>query len=114
MKSVEKPAKRGRRPLYPWSQWFKRNEFELKRGEHFNCQLHSMMAQIREYASRSGISISISANENTLTIRKVGVSETETPKKPRGKPPKKPTKKKDVPIEHQKQQEHTASTETGT
>jgi len=48
---------------YPWQKWFSRSRFRLVQGYHFGCQLHSMATQIRNAASRLGVSVSVKFNE---------------------------------------------------
>jgi hypothetical protein len=44
---------------YPWEEWFSRDEFKLKQGKDFHCQLHGMIVQIRNYAGSKRIKVAI-------------------------------------------------------
>jgi len=70
---AKKKQRRGQRPLlqrHPWSTWFngKRKEFELHRHKDFNCMTHSMVSQIRGFASRNKISISVQTYEDCILV----------------------------------------------
>jgi hypothetical protein len=53
---------------YPWSKWFARGKFRITRGKEFTCQIHSMVAQIRNVASALGKSVSIATNGNSIQV----------------------------------------------
>jgi hypothetical protein len=66
MSSVARPI---RKYNYPWKEWFKRRKtFRLKRGKHFDCQPHSMVAQIRKAATKYKVSVSVQVLENTIAV----------------------------------------------
>lgn len=53
-----KPIKRTR-PRYPWLKWFSRRGALLKKGRDFYCSAPTMAAQVRNAASRLGLSVSV-------------------------------------------------------
>jgi hypothetical protein len=53
---------------YPWNKWFKRKKFKLVRGEHFDCQMHSMAQQIRSKASAQNIPVQLGIDEKVITV----------------------------------------------
>lgn len=58
---------------HPWKTWFAKSKFVLHQGEHFDCQTHSMVAQIRSAARKHHVSVSIQVSEGTsiqVTIKK--------------------------------------------
>jgi hypothetical protein len=63
-------AFRGTLPVYPWDHWFKRRRFNLVRGNHYNCQPHSMAVLVRINAARRGIKVSVKISEGVLTVTK--------------------------------------------
>ena len=58
----------GPKRIYPWDSWFGRGKFKVIRGKHFDCQVHSMAAQIRNYASKNNFHVSLGVNENTIDV----------------------------------------------
>lgn len=63
-------GKRGPAPLYPWDSWFKRKRpFSIYRHRDFECQPHAMAAMFRTRASERGTSVSITIEEDMLTIQ---------------------------------------------
>lgn len=48
------PKRRGRRPLYPWSEWADGRPWRITRGEDFAVPAQSMAAMIRAHAQRAG------------------------------------------------------------
>ncbi len=53
---------------HPFDKWFKRKNFKLVRGKHFNCMIHCMNVQLRNAAARRNIRLSINVDGNTLHV----------------------------------------------
>ncbi len=55
---------------YPWDKWFAGTHFKLQRGKgkDYQCQTHSMVAQIRGAAAKRGVSVSIEVSESTIIV----------------------------------------------
>jgi len=75
---------------YPWEEWFSNESFVLEHGVDFDCQMHGMAQQIRNEVVKLGKAVSISYEGNRL---KVTVHDF-PPKKRRGRPRAKPSKKR--------------------
>jgi len=57
---------------YPWTKWFNRGRFRLLRGRDYRCKTHGMAAQIRNYAAKKGISVSVRIDDNGIEARIMG------------------------------------------
>lgn len=58
--------------IYPWDKWMNRKTpLKLVRGRDYHCQPHSMAQQCRNAAGRYGVSISVSIEDGTITVRVV-------------------------------------------
>ena len=55
-------------PRYPWKQWFSKRSFRVERHREFECQPHSMAAQIRAQAASRGVHVAISIEEDVITV----------------------------------------------
>lgn len=53
---------------YPWELWFKMNEFTLRRGRDYNCQVHGMAVQIRQRAKDRGLRVSVLTQGDSLHV----------------------------------------------
>ena len=58
-----------RNKLYPWESWFSKEQFRLKRYKEFKCMVHSMVAQIRNYATKHGYYVSIGVQEDLIDVK---------------------------------------------
>ena len=56
---------------YPWDRWFNKTT-TIHRHKDFDCQVHSMAAQIRNKACKHGLRVSLRIVENSITISKKG------------------------------------------
>lgn len=54
---------------YPWSLWFSKDLFTLRRGKHFECQAHGMMQTIRQAAKRAGIKVSVQVADSSIRVQ---------------------------------------------
>ncbi len=56
---------------YPWELWFKNKSFVLKKGKHFEGKTYTMAQQVRNYAHRQAIRVSIhmSKDESLITVK---------------------------------------------
>lgn len=63
--------KTANRRLYKWELWFSHKTFKLQKGKHFQCAVHGMTSQIRNYASRHGkkVSVGVQGDEIVVNIR---------------------------------------------
>ncbi len=52
---------------YPWSKWFSKGKFHLRRGKHFQCATYCMAGQIRNAAPKWGVAVSIRVKGDALT-----------------------------------------------
>jgi hypothetical protein len=58
---------------YPWDKWLgKKQAYTLQRGRDFNCKVHGMAAQLRNAASKRGMSVSIAIEGDSLTVQNKG------------------------------------------
>jgi hypothetical protein len=53
---------------YDWISWFARPRFTLRRGVHYHCSQTSMAGQVRNAATRLGVSVSIIDEGSALTV----------------------------------------------
>ncbi len=65
--------KQKRLPRYPWNRWLKRKRFRLVRGKDFACMPHSMAVQVRNAAAKQSIRVSVTIDENILSITTLGI-----------------------------------------
>lgn len=59
---------RGRTYRHPWNTWFSKPLFRLTKGVHFDCQVHSMVVQVRNAATNRGLKVIIELFDNTITV----------------------------------------------
>ncbi len=53
---------------YPWTSWFLKPRFVLKRNRDFYGQVHGMAMTARHAAKRFNVSISVHVKDDTVTI----------------------------------------------
>lgn len=54
---------------YPWDKWFNRSRFSLKKGQDFHCQVHGMVQQIRNQATKRNVRVSVVVpNESSVHV----------------------------------------------
>ncbi len=54
-----KRKKPGRKPTYPWEEWFRRLSFTMVEGEDYHGQTHGMIQMVRNQATKRGLSVSV-------------------------------------------------------
>ena len=54
---------------YHWERWFSKSRFDLEYGRHFECDPASMIQQVRNAASRYGVSVSIKFDVESSKIK---------------------------------------------
>ena len=54
---------------HPWDQWFLLDEFVLKKGVAFDCQIHGMSVQIRQRAAERGCRVSVRARGKEIRVK---------------------------------------------
>lgn len=47
---------------YPWNEWFSEDHFTLRKGDDFDCEVHSMGVQIRNAAYKRKFKVSVHLN----------------------------------------------------
>jgi len=52
------PVRCGAPSIYPWPEWMDGNAWRIAHGPDFECSAKSMASQIRERASREGMTAS--------------------------------------------------------
>lgn len=60
---------RGRKPLYPWEEWFKKKRFRVVRGKDYSCSEVSMSQQIRNAACRIGVTVDLIEEKEGFLVR---------------------------------------------
>ena len=66
-KTTEK--QKGSEPLYPWDKWMQvTGKRVVLKEKDYSCQLHSMCQQIRRYASKYHLRVSVFPNCDTGEI----------------------------------------------
>ena len=59
---------------YPWDEWFgfkgnqRTKEFTIKQGKDIDCQVHGMLAQIRNEATRRKVHVKITTKGDTINV----------------------------------------------
>lgn len=54
--------------LYPWEEWMSKKKLSLKQGKDFQCQMHTMIQQVRNRACEYGLSVSTQVSGDTLQV----------------------------------------------
>lgn len=57
------PAKK-----YDWEAWFGRDRFRLLRGRDYSCSQGAMAQQIRQAASKLGVSVHVVESESGFSV----------------------------------------------
>lgn len=59
---------------YPWTEWFKQDEFTIRRYVNYYCRTDSMAQTVRAAARRHNLLVSISytPNDRGLVVRVFG------------------------------------------
>ncbi len=54
-----KPKRPGRKPTYPWDEWFSRKSFVLESYKHFHCSVEGMAQMVRSRAADRRLSVRV-------------------------------------------------------
>ena len=54
---------------YPWDEWLRMRAFRLVKGSDYDCATSSMVQQIRNAASRSGLRARIEEDSRGVFVR---------------------------------------------
>lgn len=68
---------------YPWEEWFAVGDFAvIRKGEDYECNSHSMLAQIRKKAGKDNVKVSVSCINDYIVIeRKTKKNKSQLPRK---------------------------------
>ena len=72
MKTVHR--KRGRPPLYDWDRLFALPRFTLRKGVHYYHSVVGMAGQVRQAASRRGLSVHLEETDGVITVSVKGTN----------------------------------------
>ena len=53
---------------YSWDKWFSRKQTVLRKGAHFNCQVHCMAIQSRANAKMRGLHVKVLIHDDEIKI----------------------------------------------
>lgn len=71
----EKPDGKRHAATYPWERWFRKKQFTLMHGQHFQCTLSGMTINIRQAARRHGVRVRIEQGWAELHVTVKGPEE---------------------------------------
>lgn len=54
---------------YPWSKWFLRGRFTLRRGRDYECASHGMAQQVRNTAYKRGVTVSLEVGDDHVKVQ---------------------------------------------
>lgn len=64
MKKQHNPAE----PKYPWDDWLRGTTLSLRKGIHFDCQIHGMAQQIRNAARVRRLKVSLRLESSHIHV----------------------------------------------